>query len=141
MWPKILLFLLCVLCLIAGLLAPELSIAKPTLPPHYEQWLKTCRVEQPSGKAGKWASIKWKHDGAGITFPGGCGFTILNWRDHKPKGAPERMSQATPAQQLWACENIYTFYLKQSGSHRYAATVWDANRNILGWYGFTEETW
>lgn len=141
MWAKILFVLLCILCLIAGLLAPELSVAKPNLPPHYEQWLKTCRAEQPSGKPGKWASIAWRHDGAGITFPGGCGFQTYLWDEFKPKGAPERMSQATPAQQLWACEKIYTFYLKQSGSHRYAATVWDANRNILRWYGFTEETW
>jgi hypothetical protein len=141
MWPRILLFLLVIFCFVLAMLSPEVGLSKAKLPPHYEQWLKTCRAEQPSGKPGKWASIKWKHDGSGITYPGGCGFTIPNWRDHKPKGAPERMSQATPAQQLWACENIYTFYLRLSGSHRYAATVWAANRSILGWYGFTEETW
>jgi hypothetical protein len=141
MWMRILFVLLIIVCFVMALLSPEVGLAKPTLPPHYEQWLKTCRAEQPSGKPGKWASIKWRHDGAGITYPGGCGFTMANWENHKPKGAPERMSQATAAQQLWACENIYRFYLKQSGSHRYAATVWDANRSVLGWYGFTEETW
>lgn len=134
-------FLIGLLVLGLGALLPELSLAKPKLPPHYEQWLKTCRAEQPSGKPGKWASIKWKHDGAGITYPGGCGFRTYNWDAHKPKGAPERMSDATPAQQLWACENIYTFYLRLSGSHRFASTVWDANHSILDWYGFTEETW
>ena len=139
MWMRIGFALLIVLCVLLALV--DRSWAKPALPPHYEQWLKTCRAEQPSGKPGKWASIAWKHDGSGVTFPGGCGFTVQNWADHKPKGAPERMSQASPSQQLWACENIYAFYLKQSGSHRYAATVWDANRNILGWYGFTDETW
>ena len=141
MWPRILLFLLVIFCFALAMLSPEVGLSKAKLPPHYEQWLKTCRAEQPSGKPGKWASIKWKHDGSGITYPGGCGFTIPNCRDHKPKGAPERMSQATPAQQLWACENIYTFYFRLSGSHRYAATVWAANRSILDWYGFTGETW
>ena len=44
------------------------------------------------------------------------------------------MSDATPLEQLWACERIYQFYTKIGGP-RYGASVWDANKTI-GFYGF-----
>jgi hypothetical protein len=114
------------------------------LPPHWKQWVKTCRAEQPATlrgyKGNKWKGIAW-HQTRNYTYKGGCGFTQLNWDQHKRKGQPRYMSDASPLEQLWACERIYTYYLKQLGSHRAAATVWAANKNILGWYGFTEETW
>lgn len=142
MLPRILIALLIAVCLLLGLCAP--SRASSALPPHWKQWARTCAAEQPvyaGYKGNRWLGIAWNHDGSGVTFPGGCGFTVANWDDFKPKGAPKRMSMASPAQQLWACYRIYTHFLRVSGSHRYAATVWDANRNILHWYGFTEETW
>jgi hypothetical protein len=114
---------------------------KNTLPPHWRQWLKTCAAEQPKpGGWGTWGRINWRHGGSGITYPGGCGFTRQNWNDHKRPGQPETMDQASPLEQLWACERIYTYYLRQSGSHRYAATVWAANRTI-GFRGFSDEEW
>lgn len=138
--------ILVIICFLLALGAPELArpASKMPLPPHYEQWLRTCRAEQPATLPGytgnKWKGIAWEQE-TNYSFKGGCGATQANWDAHKPKGAPKFMSDATPAQQLWFCENIYTHYLRLSGSHRYAATVWDANRNILKWYGFTEETW
>lgn len=145
MWTRIgfvLLIVLCVLLALAGRSwGADKNWSNQKLPPHWDRWLIICKAEQPSGRPGKWAGVKWKHDGPGVTFPGGCGFTKSNWDIHKPPGAPDRMSQATPAQQLWACYRIYSFFLKASGSHRFASTVWDVNRNSLHWYGFTKETW
>lgn len=139
---RVLFILLIGFCLLLGLCAP--ARAKTVLPPHWEQWVRTCRAEQPATLRGytgnRWMGVAWNQE-VNFSFKGGCGFRQANWDAHKPKGAPRYMSKATPAQQLWACENIYRFYLRQSGSHRYAATVWDANRNILKWYGFTKETW
>jgi hypothetical protein len=114
------------------------------LPPHWKQWIRTCRAEQPATlpgyKGNKWKGIAWEQT-TNYTYLGGCGATQANWDQHKRPGQPKYMNNASPVEQLWFCERIYKFYLRQSGSHRYAATVWDANRNILGWYGFTEETW
>ena len=114
------------------------------LPPHWQQWIKTFRAEQPATLPGytgnRWKGIAWEQT-TNYTYKGGGGFTQSNWDQHKRPGQPKYMSDASPLEQLWAAERIYRFYLRQSGSHRYAATVWDANRNILGWYGFTEETW
>ena len=127
----------------AAVLAP-LANAKKQLPPHWKQWVKTCRAEQPSTLAGytgnKWMGVAWSQT-RNHSYLGGCGFTQANWDAHKRPGQPLYMSNASPLEQLWAAERIYRYYLRQSGSHRYAATVWDANRNILGWYGFTKETW
>lgn len=124
-------------------LAP-LAHANTTLPPHYAQWVKTCRAEQPATLPGyrgdQWKGVAWSQT-INYSYRGGCGFTQSNWSTFKRRGQPEYMSNATPVEQLWACERIYTFYLKESGSHRYAATVWDANKNMLGWYGFTKATW
>lgn len=142
MWKRILFVVVVILCALAAIAGDAWS--KTALPPHWKQWVRTCRAEQPSTLPGytgnRWKGIAWEQT-INSGFKGGCGATQSNWDSHKPKGAPKYMSDATPAQQLWFCENIYTFYLKQSGSHRYASTVWKANRSILGWYGFTEETW
>ena len=106
------------------------------LPPHWRQWLKTCRAEQPkpgTEGAARWSNVWWKNT-TNYTYKGGCGFTQLNWDRHKRKGQPRYMSDASPAEQLWACWRIYSFYAKIGGPG-YGASVWDANKSI-GFYGF-----
>jgi len=107
------------------------------LPPHWRQWLKTCRAEQPrpgTDESAVWFGVWWNQT-KNYTYKGGCGFTQLNWGGHKRKGQPEYMSDATPLEQLWACERIYQFYAKIGGP-RYGASVWDANKSI-GFFGFS----
>lgn len=118
--------------------------ASDQLPPLWRQFVKTCRAEQPATLKGytgnRWMGVAWEQT-TNYTYKGGCGFTQANWDAHKRPGQPKYMSDASPLEQLYAAYRIYRFYLIQSGSHRYAATVWDANRNILGWYGFTDAQW
>ena len=129
-------------CLV--ILTPAASAKSKQLPPGWKQWVKTCRAEQPATLSGytgnRWLGIAWQQT-TNYTYKGGCGFTQANWDAHKRPGQPKYMSDASPLEQLWACYRIYRYYLRQSGSHRYAATVWDANRNILDWYGFTDAEW
>jgi hypothetical protein len=111
--------------------------AAKALPPHWRQWLDTCHAEQPrpgtDAGVGRWGNIWWKQT-KNYTYKGGCGFTQANWDAHKRKGQPRYMSDATPLEQLWACERIYQFYAKIGGP-AYGASVWDAN-DTLGFYGF-----
>jgi len=146
--------LVAVACILIGLYSANLAdgstrpaphvlhsaIAKKTLPPHYKQWLDTCHAEQPrpgtyAGR-GNWNNIWW-HQTKNYTYKGGCGFTQLNWDQFKRKGQPRYMSQASPLEQLWACERIYQHYAKIGGP-AYGASVWDANKHI-GFYGFPTE--
>jgi hypothetical protein len=115
--------------------------AKPKrLPPHWKQWLQTCHAEQPKPGSyagrGHWNNIWW-HQTVNYTYPGGCGFTQLNWDEFKRSGQPHYMSQASPLEQVWACERIYQHYAKIGGP-AYGASVWDANKTI-GFYGFSED--
>lgn len=137
------------LCVALGLLVltPSAAAAQRSkqLPPLWQQFVKTCRAEQPATLKGytgnRWKGVAWEQAWPNYTYKGGCGFTQANWDAHKRPGQPKYMSDASPLEQLWACYRIYRYYLNQSGSHRYAATVWDANRNILGWYGFSDAEW
>jgi hypothetical protein len=107
------------------------------LPPHWRQWLDTCHAEQPrpgtyAGR-GRWNNIWW-HQTTNSTYKGGCGFTQQNWDEHKRRGQPRYMSDASPLEQLWACERIYSHYARIGGP-AYGASVWDAN-DAIGFYGF-----
>lgn len=107
------------------------------LPPHYEQWLRTCHAEQPKpGGRGKWGRVWWKQT-VNYSYKGGCGFTQLNWDQFKRAGQPKYMSDATPLEQLWACERIYQHYARIGGP-AYGASVWDANATI-GFHGFAKD--
>lgn len=107
------------------------------LPPHWKQWLKTCHAEQPKpGGKGKWGRVWWTQT-HNYTYKGGCGFTQANWDAHKRPGQPKYMSDASPLEQLWACERIYQHYARIGGP-AYGASVWDANETI-GFYGFAED--
>lgn len=116
-------------------------------PPHASTWLKIAACEQPK-RGISWTDLKtdqqrfhaiaW-HQTYNYSFPGGLGFTRLNWTDFRPHSARHiaLMSDATPAQQLWAAERIYQHFARQHGTG-YAATVWDCHR-IIGWYGFNAD--
>lgn len=106
-------------------------------PPHWRTWIRIGRCEQPSRDGGGWHGIAW-HQAYNYSFPGGMGFTRLNWTMFRPKSARhiELMSDATPVQQLWAAERIYQHFARNH-SPRYAATVWDCH-TVVGFYGFEE---
>ena len=122
------------------ILVPSASAKPKRLPPHWKQWLQTCHAEQPKpgtyAGRGHWNNIWWTNREVNYTYPGGCGFTQLNWDEFKRPGQPPLMSQASPLEQLWACERIYQHYAKIGGP-AYGASVWDANKTI-GFYGFAE---
>jgi hypothetical protein len=141
--------LVAVACILIGLYSASLAEgatrpapraedhAAKVLPPHWRQWLDTCHAEQP--RPGTYAgrgSFKniWWHQTTNYTYKGGCGFTQENWDAHKRKGQPRYMSDASPLEQLWACERIYQHYAKIGGA-AYGASVWDAN-DTIGFYGF-----
>jgi len=101
------------------------------LPPRWRTWVAIGRCEQPGNG---WKGIAWTHDGPGVTFPGGLGFTTLLAEWYRPRDAHGRMSKWTPLQQLWAAERMFYAYAKQGGQ-AYAATLWDCSR-VIGFYGF-----
>lgn len=104
------------------------------LPPHWKTWIKIGQCEQP-GRG--WKGINWTHDGSGVTFPGGLGFTLLLADWYRPADARGRMSKWTPLQQLWAAERMFDAYAKRGGQ-AYAATLWDCSADI-GFYGFNAD--
>lgn len=121
------------------IVVPSATAKQKQLPPHWKQWLQTCHAEQPKpgsyASRGHWNNIWW-HQTVNYTYPGGCGFTQANWDAHKRPGQPKLMSDASPLEQLWACERIYQHYARIGGP-AYGASVWDANATI-GFYGFAE---
>ena len=122
------------------ILAPAAGAKQKRLPPHWKQWLQTCHAEQPkpgtTSTRGHWNNIWWTNRETNYTYKGGCGFTQLNWDEFKRPGQPKLMSDATPLEQVWACERIYQHYAAIGGP-AYGASVWDANKTI-GFYGFAE---
>ena len=118
---------------VSSVYAPH-GITPHRLPPHWRTWIKIGQCEQP-GRG--WKGIAWKHDGPGVTFPGGLGFTLLLADWYRPGDAHGRMSEWTPLQQLWAAERMYRVYRKQGGEG-YAATLWDCSA-VIGFYGFNAD--
>ncbi len=104
-------------------------------PPHWRTWIKIGRCEQPgNGKYG----IAWRNT-RNYSYPGGMGFTKLNWISFRPVSAKRipTMNLASIRQQLWAAERIYQHFARLHGT-RYASSVWDCRDNI-GWYGFNAD--
>ena len=101
------------------------------LPPHWKQWIAIGKCEQPGTG---WKGVAWTHDGPGVSFPGGLGYTILLGEWYKPADATGRMSTWTPLQQLWAAERGYYHYEHLLGPQA-ATTLWDCSA-VIGWTGF-----
>lgn len=109
-------------------------------PPQYwiDTALKIGRCEQPSGRPGKWASVNWKNE-TNYSFLGGMGMTNLLWATFKKRGQPERMSHATPMQQITAAWNFYLWAEKTYPGYGY--TGWECSYTI-GFRGFNGDgTW
>lgn len=103
------------------------------LPPRWRTWIRIGQCEQPGNG---WKGIAWTHDGPGVSFPGGLGFTLLLAEWYKPRDARGRMSQWTPLQQLWAAERMFHAYEKHGQG--YAATLWDCSA-VIGFDGFNSD--
>lgn len=115
-------------------------------PPHWRTWLRIGMCEQPKRGISwmdvdtdveRFRSIAW-HQTYNHSFAGGLGFTAQNWRDFRPHSARhiERMSDATPKQQLWAAERLYRWAERTYPGA--GQTAWDCHR-IIGWYGFNKD--
>ena len=124
-------------------------------PKHWRTWLRIGVCEQPKPGTDlyyirtdrdRYRAIHWRNPGS--RFPGGLGFTPLNWTQFRPPSALHlpTMNLATPTQQLWAAERIFQHYARLGGQ-RYGATVWECHDRIamgekFGWHGFnTDGTW
>lgn len=106
-----------------------------TTPPKYwvDTALKIGACEQPSGRKGKWAAVAWKNE-KNYSFLGGMGMTLANWDDFKRKGQPERMSDATPIEQVIAAWRLYKWAEKTYPG--YGWTAWVCSE-MIGFRGFT----
>lgn len=119
-----------------GALLPELAEPRArTIPPQY--WIDTAlrigACEQPSGRPGKWAGINWKNE-RNYSFQGGLGMTNLLWDTFKRHGQPDKMSSATPMEQIIASWRFYQWAERTYPG--YGWTGWDCSR-IIGFRGFT----
>ena len=114
--------------------APRVEPRVDTPPKH---WIKTAlkigKCEQPSGRKGAWAGVNWKNE-KNYSFLGGMGMTLQNWGDFKRKGQPERMSDATPMEQVWAAWRLYSWAEKTYPGYGY--TAWECSE-MIGFRGFT----
>ena len=109
-------------------------------PPHWRTWLRIGMCEQPK-RGVSWIDVKtdkerirsiaW-HQTYNYSFPGGVGFTRLNWTDFRPRSARHiaLMSQATIAQQLWAAERLWRWAERTYPGAGF--TAWDCSR-VIGW--------
>ncbi len=124
-----------VICFVYGQRATADGAAKKTPPKYWiETALKIGQCEQPSGRAGKWASINWKNE-TNHSFKGGLGMTNVLWDQFKRKGQPEDAHLATPMEQIWAS---WRFYLWANSEYPGAGhTGWECSK-IIGFRGFTE---
>ena len=109
-------------------------------PPHWRTWLRIGMCEQPK-RGVSWHDVKtdkqrirsiaW-HQTYNSSFPGGLGFTRLNWTDFRPRSARhiDLMSNATPIQQLWAAERLWRWAERTYPGAGF--TAWDCSR-VIGW--------
>lgn len=121
-------------------------------PRGWRTWLRIGVCEQPKPGTDlyyirtdmdRYRAIYW--DNPGSRFPGGLGFTPLNWTQFRPPSARHlaTMNLATPTQQLWAAEKIFRHYAA-IGGQRYGATVWECHDRIamgekFGFHGFNAD--
>jgi len=82
------------------------------LPPTWRMLVKIAQCEQP-GKG--WKGVAWKNT-KNYSFYGGMGMTNLNWETFKRKGQPERMSDASIVEQLWAAHRLGRWVKKNYGN-------------------------
>jgi hypothetical protein len=113
--------------------APRAAHHADTPPKHWiKTALKIAKCEQPSGRKGAWAGIAWKNE-KNYSFLGGMGMTLRNWDDFKRKGQPERMSDATPMEQIWAAWRLYKW--AEETYPGYGWTAWECSE-MIGFRGF-----
>lgn len=116
------------------------STAAQAYPPHWRTWLRIGMCEQPKRGIGwhdvttdqqRIRSIAWKQT-YNYSFPGGLGFTRLNWDTFKPRSArnTELMSDATISQQLWAAERLWRWAERTYPTNGH--TAWVCSYTI-GW--------
>lgn len=60
--------------------------------------------------------------------------TLQNWADFKRKGQPERMSDATPMEQVHAAWRLYKWAEETYPGYGY--TAWECSE-MIGFRGFT----
>lgn len=109
--------------------------------PFYRTWLRVGMCEQP--KPGiSWldvrtdrqrvAAINWRHDGPGVTFPGGLGMTQTLWEQFRRSSQRRvaRMSRASIVEQLWSAYRFWRWAERTYPGYGY--TGWDCSR-IIGW--------
>lgn len=128
--------------------SPRAHVTKHTaLPPHWRTWILVAKCEMPAWavpgyyegrnvdprvkRRNAWMGIAWNQTYS-MKFPGGMGFTQLNWTTFRPRSARHipLMSQATPVQQLWAAERIWRWANVEYPGNGY--TAWECAENI-GW--------
>ncbi len=121
--------------------APRYALrAVEVYPPHWRTWLRIGMCEQPK-RGISWHDVKtdkqrirsiaW-HQTYNSSFPGGEGFTKLNWINFRPYSARyiDLMSNASIAQQLWGAERLWRW---AEGTYPGAGfTAWDCSR-VIGW--------
>ena len=139
------LIILCIACLLLGLLSPELArpATRPApaarnaslYPPHYMTFIAIAKCEQPSRGGGGWHGIAWKQE-YNHSFKGGMGMTTQNWMDFKRKGQPDNMAKATPVEQLWSAWRLYKWADKTYPGNGHTAWVCSS---MIGFFG--EGTW
>ena len=111
------------------------------LPPTWRTLLRIGMCEQPKPgiswhdvdtDAERFRAINWKHDGPGVTFPGGLGLTTLNWTTFRPRSARNiaRMSQASISQQLWAGHRLWAWAERTYPGNGH--TAWECSY-VIGW--------
>lgn len=119
---------------------PKANIDTKAWPPNWRTWLRIGMCEQPKRgiswhdvdtDAERFASIAW-HQTYNHSFVGGLGFTAQNWRDFRPRSARhiDRMSDATPAQQLWAAERLWRWAEREFPTNGHSA--WRCSY-VIGW--------
>jgi len=109
-------------------------------PPHWRTWLRIGMCEQPK-RGISWHDVKtdkqrirsiaW-HQTYNSSFPGGLGFTRLNWTDFRPRSARhiDLMSNASIVQQLWAAERLWRWAERTYPTNGH--TAWECSY-VIGW--------
>lgn len=149
------LFLIIACCLLVASTASAQQLRSPhqshrsetQLPKHWKAWIIIGRCEMPAGavpgyyernhvdpqarRRSVWHGIAWAQDWS-TKFRGGLGFTQLSWEMFRPRSARhiKYMSQATPIQQLWAAEILWTWANKTYPGNGW--TAWECAGN-MGW--------
>ena len=116
------------------------STSAQAYPPHWRTWLRIGMCEQPK-RGISWHDVKtdkqrirsiaW-HQTYNSSFPGGLGFTRLNWTEFRPRSARniDLMSDASIVQQLWAAEKLWRWAERTYPTNGH--TAWECSY-VIGW--------